>query len=334
MTYLIHWAGVQQDVAICRFASKTDALVYSETMTQDRTAHAINDETDFTREAFSISSLGRLYNAWAEKPVAKFENRSVAIAKTWALMTSKFNNLPIVELNTPSANESTPMPAWTIKIVGKKIGITSFETEQAARAATPAEDPTLTIITSEFCLHSLTVEQLVAVYNKTKPAEKVTEFGSRMSGAERVWERLQSIPYSKPISAEDKDTTKAAKAAERARVKEEKTAAKTVDTSEPKSRSSSVLGEAKPVREGSSLATIIRLMDGTRTFEQIANESRIEPGVLGVLSKVTHRIKFVLKVSHGVGHSVDSNGLVSVVLPEGHTLDTIIAASPEMKKAA
>jgi hypothetical protein len=86
----------------------------------------------------------------------------------------------------------------------------------------------------------------------------------------------------------------------------------------------------KPVREGSSLATILRLMlPGDLTLEQIAERSGVEPGVFSTLDKVKHRIKHVLRVGHGIGHVVDDETKhVRAILPDGVSEATAIRPAP------
>lgn len=103
-----------------------------------------------------------------------------------------------------------------------------------------------------------------------------------------------------------------------AKPKKSKTAAK------PKRKPATVrtrkhAAKAKPVREGSSLAALVGFMiKGDKTFEAMAK-------ALGLrVDQVQHRVRYVLRVGHGIGHKVGADGRVAIVLPKGLGVATVV----------
>lgn len=77
--------------------------------------------------------------------------------------------------------------------------------------------------------------------------------------------------------------------------------------------------KARPVRAGTIFARIVTAMiAGDKTFGEIAKSAGIR------VDQARHRIRYVLRVEHGIGHRVNGSGRVSIVFPRGFTRDTII----------
>lgn len=175
---------------------------------------------------------------------------------------------------------------------------------------------------------------LVRLYNAlAKEVPPINTVSNRTAGMEKVWGVLTTKFNNLPITAskepkvesvtEDQVTDNTAEtptdvpAADAPAAEEKRTRALKSET-----------GAFKAVREGSSLATILRMMNGKNTFEKIAEKSDIPPGVFSVVEKVKHRIKHVLRVSHGIEHTVDEKGHIHAVFPGDVTLASAIKAAP------
>lgn len=103
-------------------------------------------------------------------------------------------------------------------------------------------------------------------------------------------------------------------------------------TAEPKAprktRSTELkLGEFVAIRPGSSLHKIVLEADkGTETIERIAASVGIRPDQVG------HRLRHVLAVNHGIGHTKDAEtGIISLVLPEGKSSVDDLVKAPVVK---
>jgi hypothetical protein len=78
-------------------------------------------------------------------------------------------------------------------------------------------------------------------------------------------------------------------------------------------------GEGRPVRAGTALAKIVACMiDGDRTLGEIAKCAGIR------VDQARHRVKYVLRVNHGIGHKINGSGRVSIIFPRGFNRDNII----------
>ena len=88
--------------------------------------------------------------------------------------------------------------------------------------------------------------------------------------------------------------------------------------SKPRTRKPTA-AKAKPVRAGTSLAALVGFMiKGDKTFDQMAK-------ALGLrVDQVQHRVRYVLRVGHGIGHKVGADGRVLAVLPKGMTPVTAV----------
>lgn len=170
---------------------------------------------------------------------------------------------------------------------------------------------------------------LVRLYNAlAKEVPPINTVSNRTVGMEKVWGILTTKFNNLPITASKEPKVES--------VTEDQVTDNTAETptdapavEEKRTRAlKSETGAFKAVREGSSLATILRMMNGKNTFEKIAEKSDIPPGVFSVVEKVKHRVKHVLRVSHGIEHTVDDKGHIHAVFPGDVTLASAIKAAP------
>lgn len=143
-----------------------------------------------------------------------------------------------------------------------------------------------------------------------------------------------------------RDAAKAEREANKTRPDEEKAAAKAAKAVAAKAKADAkkaadkparerkviTPGEPHPVRVGTSLANLLTEgVKGTKTAEQIG-------AAVGLpAKKVMHRIFYVMVTRNGIAATVDKETkVITVTLPKGHTLDTMITAKApaEVKDAA
>ena len=156
--FLISYTNFAEDLHVQTFATFKDAAAYSiDTLEPHRTAKIVSDEFDMAdRQQFSAALLIKIYNAFSEKPVTKFETNAVAARRTFAAIQAKFGNVPVTAVDATAespdadmladdddatdkgdqgATEPTPHPDHGVSSVADK------KAEQAAiRAAEKAAD--------------------------------------------------------------------------------------------------------------------------------------------------------------------------------------------------
>jgi hypothetical protein len=126
----------------------------------------------------------------------------------------------------------------------------------------------------------------------------------------------------------------------KAAAKKTKRVTKTAKTAKPKGNGGKppVLGEFRPVVNGSSLSEIIhRVATGTATYASIAADRVDRPKSSGnqlTANDVRHRMRYGLCRDHGVDHTLDEHGVIHLVLPHGKSLEDLIAAPKSAEATA
>ena len=109
--FLISYTNFAEDLHVQTFATFKDAAAYSiDTLEPHRTAKIVSDEFDMAdRQQFSAALLIKIYNAFSNKPVTKFETNAVAARRTFAAIQAKFGNVPVtaVEATAESPDADT-----------------------------------------------------------------------------------------------------------------------------------------------------------------------------------------------------------------------------------
>ena len=139
-TYLVHWAGVSDDVRVLRFASKAEAKAHE--LPADRSGFEVASEVDIMDAIeFSRSTLTRIYNALADQPVTKMESQEVAGRRLFQLLTKKFASLPLTtpKESTMEAHTETHTEPAVTKAAAKAA---AAATKAAATEAKKAEKAT------------------------------------------------------------------------------------------------------------------------------------------------------------------------------------------------
>ena len=234
--FLISYTNFAEDLHVQTFATFKDAAAYSiDTLEPHRTAKIVSDEFDMAdRQQFSAALLIKIYNAFSNKPVTKFETNAVAARRTFAAIQAKFGNVPVTAVEataeSPDADTSADDDDATDK--GDKGN-------QGATEPTPHPDHGVSSVAGK------KAEQAAI-----RAAEKEAEKAAKAEAAAK--------------KAADKAADKAAKAAAQpAKVPGGKAAA----GQDP------VPSKFKSVREGTFRAALLRAMDGTKTVAEIAAES-------------------------------------------------------------
>src|ERR1700677_401179 len=266
--FLIHWNGkgpIKSQVD--RFTSPLEADAYSyECLPGDRVAHIITGPESFDRSLFKMGTLELLYagvtgNNFAEGVFSSLQN---ARERIYRELVSRFAPKPVPDFTPPprSANQQEPtMPAAFVILASlEKPSIRSFADLESATAARKGE--AIVVETAE-ALNPLSMAQLVALYNKTKPEVLVaSKFANKGAGVTKLWDRMQSIPYS------------TAPAERKARTPKEPKAPKA--PSEPRTVGKAPAAEGKAIRAGTVTAAILaRMLLGTDTLEQIAANANV-----------------------------------------------------------
>ena len=166
--FLISYTDFAEDLQVQTFATFKDASAYSiDTLAPPRTAKIVSDEFDIAdRQQFSAGLLVKIYNAFSEKPVTKFETNAVAARRTFAAIQAKFGNVPVTAVDATAespdadmltdddnatdkgdqgATEPTPHPDHGVSSVADKkaeqaaIRAAEKEAEKAAKAEAAAK---------------------------------------------------------------------------------------------------------------------------------------------------------------------------------------------------
>ena len=111
--FLISYTDFAEDLQVQTFATFKDASAYSiDTLAPHRTAKIVSDEFDMAdRQQFSAGLLVKIYNAFSEKPVTKFETNAVASRRTFAAIQAKFGNMPVTAVDATAASPDADMLA-------------------------------------------------------------------------------------------------------------------------------------------------------------------------------------------------------------------------------
>lgn len=167
---------------------------------------------------------------------------------------------------------------------------------------------------------------LVEVYNALSltaqdwSAQPVKRFESRRHGIERLMAIF-------PIVATHYSNTR--RAGSTAGNEETMENTNTDHEPEKKRRPPAKVGDAMPIREGGTTHKVfVAAAGGGKTFEQIAAEAGTHT------ANATAIVKNVLRVNHGITHEVDDDGRVALVLPEGHTHETMVKERVGKRAAA
>ena len=111
--FLISYTNFAEDLHVQTFATFKDAAAYSiDTLEPHRTAKIVSDEFDMAdRQQFSAGLLVKIYNAFSEKPVTKFETNAVGARRTFAAIQAKFGNVPVTAVDATAASPDADMLA-------------------------------------------------------------------------------------------------------------------------------------------------------------------------------------------------------------------------------
>ena len=111
--FLISYTNFAEDLHVQTFATFKDAAAYSiDTLEPHRTAKIVSDEFDMAdRQQFSAGLLVKIYNAFSEKPVTKFETNAVASRRTFAAIQAKFGNVPVTAVDATAESPDADMLA-------------------------------------------------------------------------------------------------------------------------------------------------------------------------------------------------------------------------------
>ena len=299
--FLISYTDFAEDLQVQTFATFKDASAYSiDTLAPHRTAKIVSDEFDMAdRQQFSAALLIKIYNAFSDKPVTKFETNAVAARRTFAAIQTKFGNVPVTAVEataeSPDADTSADDDDATDK--GDKGN-------KGATEPTPHPDHGVSSVADK------KAEQ-AAIRAAEKEVEKAAKAEAAAKKAADKAEKAAaafSASFSKAEAAAKKAADKAAKAAAQpAKVPGGKAAA----GQDP------VPSKFKSVREGTFRAALLRAMDGTKTVAEIAAES-------GKAASLVLSHAFCLTRDCGIGYST-KDGKLTVVFPEGKTIADAIA---------
>ena len=292
--FLISYTGFAEDLQVQTFATFKDASAYSiDTLAPHRTAKIVSDEFDMAdRQQFSAGLLVKIYNAFSEKPVTKFETNAVAARRTFAAIQAKFGNVPVTAVEATAESLDADTSADDDDATATDKG------DQGATEPTPHPDHGVSSVADK----------------KAEQAAIRASFSKAEAAAQKAADKAEkaaaafSASFSKAEAAAKKAADKAAKAAAQpAKVPGGKAAA----GQDP------VPSKFKSVREGTFRAALLRAMDGTKTVAEIAAES-------GKAASLVLSHAFCLTRDCGIGYST-KDGKLTVVFPEGKTIADAIA---------
>lgn len=191
--------------------------------------------------------------------------------------------------------------------------IVSFPSLQEAQGAFDKANEPKWLVSEEASLCDLSLEQLRELNNQYSAAPGVLE--SHEAAVAAVWAMLTQPPQPEEKETDmvksSKKTVKAPKVARGARPAKAPKKPRTA-------RQTRAPGKGNPVRVSSSIGKILALvLEGGNTLATIAKKLGIPQG------NVAHRLKYVLKVKHGVVASANKDGVYTAVMPEGFTKATI-----------
>ena len=111
--FLISYTDFAEDLQVQTFATFKDASAYNiDTLAPHRTAKIVSDEFDMAdRQQFSAGLLAKIYNAFSEKPVTKFETNAVGARRTFAAIQAKFGNVPVTAVDATAESPDADMLA-------------------------------------------------------------------------------------------------------------------------------------------------------------------------------------------------------------------------------
>ena len=290
--FLISYTDFAEDLQVQTFATFKDASAYSiDTLAPHRTAKIVSDEFDMAdRQQFSAGLLVKIYNAFSEKPVTKFETNAVGARRTFAAIQAKFGNVPVTAVDATAESPDADMLADDDDATDKG--------DQGATEPTPHPDHGVSSVADKKAEQAA----IRASFSKAEAAAKKAADKAEKAAA------AFSASFSKAEAAAKKAADKAAKAAAQpAKVPGGKAAA----GQDP------VPSKFKSVREGTFRAALLRAMDGTKTVAEIAAES-------GKAASLVLSHAFCLTRDCGIGYST-KDGKLTVVFPEGKTIADAIA---------
>lgn len=131
--FLIHYKGICEDVTVLRFTNKGSALAHGQKVGSDRTMHVINKPDDF---GFATNEVVlRIYNALADKPVKKFDNKEAGHERTVQLLNDKFGSLASPDDQPEEQETAQDSPAEPGKSTKRKTKESTMATKKAAKKA-------------------------------------------------------------------------------------------------------------------------------------------------------------------------------------------------------
>ena len=185
--FLISYTNFAEDLHVQTFATFKDAAAYSiDTLEPHRTAKIVSDEFDMAdRQQFSAALLIKIYNAFSEKPVTKFETNAVAARRTFAAIQAKFGNVPVTAVDATAASPDADMLADDDNATDKG--------DQGATEPTPHPDHGVSSVADK------KAEQ-AAIRAAEKEAEKAAK---AEAAAKKAADKAAKVPGGKAAAGQD-----------------------------------------------------------------------------------------------------------------------------------
>lgn len=109
--YVVTYTGYAEDVKVLRCSDLAMAKKVAAAQPSNRTAFAVATATDISVIALTGATVLKLYNALAERPVTKFENRTIGHERLIRLLEEKFGNVELTVSDEP--DDGNPPPTET-----------------------------------------------------------------------------------------------------------------------------------------------------------------------------------------------------------------------------
>ena len=188
--FLISYTNFAEDLHVQTFATFKDAAAYSiDTLEPHRTAKIVSDEFDMAdRQQFSAGLLVKIYNAFSEKPVTKFETNAVAARRTFAAIQTKFGNAPVTAVDATAESPDADMLADDDDATDK-----GDKGDQGATEPTPHPDHGVSSVADK------KAEQ-AAIRAAEKDAEKAAK---AEAAAKKAADKAAKVPGGKAAAGQD-----------------------------------------------------------------------------------------------------------------------------------